>query len=137
MQMRGLFVKNSTASTYEYTLDTLGTGQYTEADGKALQSALDTQGAAGRLTRGALILAKEVTVSVYEKSSQQQGAIRYLLDAASSVEPLESINARFNTNAAKGFFFLTGSVTADGAMFAISVQNAVSLTNPLAGPTFP
>lgn len=136
-QMFGLYVKDSTATTYEYTLDTLGTGQYTEANGKALQSALDTQGAAGRLTRGALILAKEVTVSVYEKSSQQQGAIRYLLDAASSVEPLESMNARFNTNAAKGFFFLTGSVTADGAMFAISVFNAVSLTNPLAGPTFP
>ena len=135
-QMFNFYCKDNAGTTYEYTLGSMS-GTYSEKNAAELKKALDAKGAEGRLTRGALALANGAGVAVWEKSSKQKGAIQYMIESDVSNDTLAKMKARLDTNAAKGFFFLTGEFTSDNVMHNISVSNATNMLHPLAGGAFP
>jgi hypothetical protein len=76
-------------------------------------------------------------VDVFEKSSAQNGAIEYLVEASASSDSLTTQLSNMNANAANGFFYFSGIMTADGKTSTIYAKNSAWMINPLAGVTFP
>lgn len=133
-EMFNLYGKDSSATTYTYTLRT-ATGQFGVANGAALQQQLDELGAQGYLYLGANVLGSE-TVMIYEKSSTQNGAVQYNVEQSTETS-LNQLLAKLNERAANGYFFFSDVVANDSKIYTISVKNAVALRNPLAGVAFP
>ena len=133
-----LYAKRNDSVTYQYDVLPLSTPS-PAADSAGLQKLLTAKGAQGWFMRGTEGLGALGTtfVDVYEKSSAQSGAIEYLVEPTSSNVSVQTQLTSMNTNAAKGFFFLSQFSTSDNKFSTISVKNSVWMIHPLAGVSFP
>ena len=133
-----LYAKRNDSVTYKYDVIPLSSAS-PAADNAGLQKLLTDKGSQGWFMRGTEGLGALGTtfVDVYEKSSAQSGAIEYLVESTSSNVPVQTQLTSMNTNAAKGFFYLSQFSTNDGKFSNISVKNSVWMIHPLAGVSFP
>ncbi|MPN42017.1 hypothetical protein SDC9_189573 [bioreactor metagenome] len=106
-----------------------------------MRTRLAQKGADGWFIRGTQRLGGDPLnmsyVDVFEKSSAQNGAIEYLVEASASSDSLTTQLSNMNANAAKGFFYFSGIMTADNKTSTIYAKNSAWMINPLAGVTFP
>lgn len=139
-ELFSLYAKRNDSVTYSYQVDKLGSA-FSAADAAAMRARLAPKGADGWLIRGTQGLGSDPMnmnyVDVFEKSSAQNGAIEYLVEASSVNDALTAQLSNMNANAAKGFFYFSGIVTADNKTSTIYVKNSVWMINPLAGVSFP
>ncbi|WP_427772007.1 hypothetical protein [Comamonas thiooxydans] len=139
-ELFSLYAKRNDSVTYTYQVDKLGSAS-SAADAAAMRTRLAPKGADGWFIRGTQGLGSDPMnmnyVDVFEKSSAQNGAIEYLVEASASSDSLATQLNNMNANAAKGFFYFSGIVTADGKTSTIYVKNSAWMINPLAGVTFP
>ncbi len=131
-----LYVKDSSATTYAYTVIPVS-GFGGMASGDALRQRLNEQGAQGRFYLGAFSLQGGASGQVFEKSSAQNGAVEYDLSAVNLQQTADQRLAAMNQRAAQGFFFVSDLSTDDGSSYTLSARNAASLRSPLAGIAFP
>lgn len=131
-----LYVKDSSATTYAYTVIPIS-GSGGMASGDALRQRLNEQGAQGRFYLGAFVLQGQASAQVFEKSSAQNGPIDYDLAAVSLQASAGQKLAAMNQLAAQGLFFVSDLTTDDGSAYTLSARNAASLRSPLAGIAFP
>lgn len=134
-----LYVRRSDGVTYQYTVEA-ESNAYTAADRAGLQAVLDAKGAGGWLIRGTEAkgpVQAPSFMNIYEKSSAQSGAIEYAVEATSNNASLQDLLGSMNSNAAKGFFWLSQDITGDGKINTISVKNGGTLLHPLSGVSFP
>ncbi len=131
-----LYVKDSSATTYAYTVIPLS-GSGGMASGDALRQRLNEQGAQGRFYLGAFVLQGQASAQVFEKSSAQSGPIDYDLSTVSLQVSASQRLAAMNQRAAQGLFFVSDLTTDDGSVYTLSARNAASLRSPLAGIAFP
>lgn len=139
-ELFSLYAKRNDSVTYTYQVDKLGSS-FSAADAAAMRTRLAPKGADGWFIRGTQGLGSDPMnmnyVDVFEKSSAQNGAIEYLVEASASSDSLTTQLNNMNANAAKGFFYFSGIMTADGKTSTIYVKNSAWMINPLAGVTFP
>lgn len=139
-ELFSLYAKRNDSVTYTYQVDKLGSS-FSAADAAAMRTRLAPKGADGWFIRGTQGLGSDPMnmnyVDVFEKSSAQNGAIEYLVEASASSDSLTTQLSNMNANAAKGFFYFSGIMTADGKTSTIYVKNSAWMINPLAGVTFP
>lgn len=139
-ELFSLYAKRNDSVTYTYQVDKLGSA-FSAADAAAMRTRLAPKGADGWFIRGTQGLGSDPMnmnyVDVFEKSSAQNGAIEYLVEASAGSDSLTTQLNNMNANAAKGFFYFSGIVTADGKTSTIYVKNSAWMINPLAGVTFP
>lgn len=135
-----LYVKRNDSVTYSYQVDKLASAS-SAADAAAMRTRLAPKGADGWFIRGTQGLGSDPMnmnyVDVFEKSSAQNGAIEYLVEASASSDSLTTQLNNMNANAAKGFFYFSGIMTADAKTSTIYAKNSAWMINPLAGVTFP
>ena len=139
-ELFSLYAKRNDSVTYTYQVDKLGSAS-SAADAAAMRARLAQKGADGWFIRGTQELGGDPLnmnyVDVFEKSSAQNGAIEYLVEASASSDSLTTQLNNMNANAANGFFYFSGIMTADGKTSTIYAKNSVWMINPLAGVTFP
>ncbi|GEQ74583.1 hypothetical protein CTTA_1588 [Comamonas testosteroni] len=139
-ELFSLYAKRNDSITYTYQVDKLGSAS-SAADAAAMRARLAQKGADGWFIRGTQELGGDPLnmnyVDVFEKSSAQNGAIEYLVEASASSDSLTTQLNNMNANAANGFFYFSGIMTADGKTSTIYAKNSVWMINPLAGVTFP
>ena len=139
-ELFSLYAKRNDSVTYTYQVDKLGSS-FSATDAAAMRTRLAPKGADGWFIRGTQGLGSDPMnmnyVDVFEKSSAQNGAIEYLVEASASSDSLTTQLNNMNANAAKGFFYFSGIMTADGKTSTIYVKNSAWMINPLAGVTFP
>lgn len=139
-ELFSLYAKRNDSVTYSYQVDKLGSA-FSAADAAAMRARLAPKGADGWFIRGTQGLGSDPMnmnyVDVFEKSSAQNGSIEYLVEASASSDSLTTQLSNMNANAANGFFYFSGIVTADGKTSTIYVKNSAWMINPLAGVTFP
>ncbi len=139
-ELFSLYAKRNDSVTYTYQVDKLGSS-FSAADAAAMRTRLAPKGADGWFIRGTQGLGSDPMnmnyVDVFEKSSAQNGAIEYLVEASASSDSLTTQLNNMNANAAKGFFYFSGIMTGDGKTSTIYVKNSAWMINPLAGVTFP
>lgn len=135
-----LYAKRNDSVTYTYQVDKLASSS-SAADAAEMRARLAQKGANGWFIRGTQGLGSAPMnmnyVDVFEKSSAQNGAIEYLVEASASSDSLTTQLNNMNANAANGFFYFSGIMTADGKTSTIYAKNSVWMINPLAGVTFP
>ncbi|MEQ6471936.1 hypothetical protein [Comamonas sp. wu1-DMT] len=135
-----LYAKRNDSVTYTYQVDKLASSS-SAADAAEMRARLAQKGADGWFIRGTQGLGSDLMnmnyVDVFEKSSVQNGAIEYLVEASASSDSLTTQLNNMNANAANGFFYFSGIMTADGKTSTIYAKNSVWMINPLAGVTFP
>lgn len=139
-EMFSLYAKRNDSVTYSYQVDKLSSPS-SAADAVEMRARLAQKGADGWFIRGTQGLGNDPMsmsyVDVFEKSSAQNGAIEYLVEAASINDALTTQLSNMNANAAKGFFYYSGIVTADNKTSTIYVKNIAWMIHPLAGVSFP
>lgn len=139
-ELFSLYAKRNDSVTYTYQVEKLASAS-SAADAAAMRSRLAQKGADGWFIRGTQGLGGDPMnmsyVDVFEKSSAQNGAIEYLVEASSVNDALTTQLNNMNANAANGFFYFSGIMTADGKTSTIYVKNSAWMINPLAGVTFP
>ncbi len=139
-ELFSLYAKRNDGVTYTYQVDKLGSS-FSAADAAAMRTRLAQKGADGWFIRGTQRLGGDPLnmsyVDVFEKSSAQNGAIEYLVEASASSDSLTTQLSNMNANAAKGFFYFSGIMTADNKTSTIYAKNSAWMINPLAGVTFP
>ncbi|MEB5966056.1 hypothetical protein [Comamonas testosteroni] len=135
-----LYAKRNDSVTYTYQVDKLVSAS-SAADAAAMRTRLAQKGADGWFIRGTQGLGSDPLnmnyVDVFEKSSAQNGAIEYLVEASSANDALTTQLSNMNANAANGFFYFSGIMTADGKTSTIYAKNSAWMIHPLAGVTFP
>ena len=139
-ELFSLYAKRNDSVTYTYQVDKVGSAS-SAADAAEMRTRLAQKGADGWFIRGTQGLGGDPMnlnyVDVFEKSSAQNGAIEYLVEASASSDSLTTQLSNMNANAANGFFYFSGIMTADGKTSTIYVKNSAWMINPLAGVTFP
>ena len=132
-----VYVKASApAATYTYTfVDTTATGP---ANGAALETQLNAQGANGNALLGTYgVNDLNTFVQIFEKSSLQTTPVTYDVVAVDTSDTLAQITAKANTKAAAGEFLYGDLMTSDQKFNTLYVKGAVSNRHPLSGPVFP
>lgn len=139
-ELFSLYAKRNDSVTYSYQVDKLASPS-SAADAAAMRARLAPKGADGWFIRGTQGLGSDPMnmnyVDVFEKSSAQNGAIEYLVEASSVNDALTTQLSNMNANAANGFFYFSGIMTADNKTSTIYVKNSAWMINPLAGVSFP
>ena len=139
-ELFSLYAKRNDSVTYSYQVDKLSSPS-SAADAAQMRARLAQKGADGWFIRGTQGLGSDPMnmnyVDVFEKSSAQNGAIEYLVEASSVNDALTTQLSNMNANAAKGFFYFSGIMTADNKTSTIYVKNSAWMIHPLAGVSFP
>ena len=125
---------NSHPSAYSYTAHALGASP-APADGQALLSAMRQGSAAGAHYLGTWQSASGYAM-LFEQQAGDAAAVEYALEPVSAHETLASLLAAINAQAARGWFYWSDHVTADGRVHRIYVKNRV-LHHPLYGLVYP
>lgn len=139
-ELFSLYAKRNDSVTYTYQVDKLPSAS-SAADAAAMRTRLAQKGADGWFIRGTQGLGSDPLnmsyVDVFEKSSAQNGAIEYLVEASSVNDALTTQLSNMNANAANGFFYFSGIMTADNKTSTIYAKNSAWMIHPLAGVSFP
>ena len=139
-ELFSLYAKRNDSVTYTYQVDKLPSAS-SAADAAAMRTRLAQKGADGWFMRGTQGLGSDPMnmnyVDVFEKSSAQNGAIEYLVEASAGSDSLTTQLSNMNANAANGFFYFSGIMTADGKTSTLYAKNSAWMIHPLAGVSFP